>query len=316
MSAVHTGHEGFEHPFGSAVVFGAGAIGSLLGARLSKVIPTLLVARGRHMEALRSAPLEIGGLADEKSSVNVAAEPGELDRRAIVLLTVKLKDLASAARELAPKLREDTLLVCLQNGLDPEDILRRELISHGVATPRILRGLVMAGCDLVRPGRIEYWGGGVTLPESADGKAVARLFAEAKVPVSLVGDIRKESWKKFALNCVANALGAILGARNFELVSEELIPIRRAVVEELRMCARDAGVELPDDLAEQIDSALARSQNRNSMLQDIAAGRPTEIEWLNGRVVELAQKAGRDAPTNRALTELVRFMERRKFTRT
>jgi len=297
--------------FRSAVVLGAGAVGSFLGARLSRAVPTALVARGEHAEALRARPLRLSGLADEAVRVAVStglADPGE---RALVVVAVKLTGLVEAARLLAAVVRDDTTVLCIQNGLDPEAVVREELASCTRARPRVLRALVSAGCDLVRAGEVEYWGGGVTLPDSEETRPIAELFSRAGVPVELSRDFSADVWTKFALNCVANPLGAILGARNRELVTEELAPLRRAIVEEVRLCARDAGLELPAELAERIDSALRRSQNRNSMLQDILRGRPTEIDWLNGRVAELARSRGRDAPANRTLAELVRFAERR-----
>jgi 2-dehydropantoate 2-reductase len=114
---------------------------------------------------------------------------------------------------------------------------------------------------------------------------------------------------------VANPLTAILGVRNDDIITPELAETRRAVVEEIRLVAREAGVELPEGLSDRVDEWLSRSHNRNSMLQDVACGRPTEIEELNGLIARRARAAGRRAPANETLLRLVRFMELRRDAR-
>lgn len=298
-------------PFERAVVLGAGAVGSFLGARLSRVVPTVLVARAAHAEAIGARGLRLSGELSETvrvEAVDSMPDPGTLS---LIVLAVKARSITEAARTLASKARDDSTILCIQNGLDPDGRLRAELATLGARELRVMRALASTGCNLLRPGEVEYWGGALAFPDTEEARPLARLFQNADVPVEFAPDFAAEVWKKFAVNCVANPLAAVTGARNREIVTEELEGLRRAVVEEVRACARDRGVELPADLAGRIDRALAGSNNRNSMLQDLARGRPTEIGELGERVVEMSQAADRDAPASRTLARLVRFLEGR-----
>ncbi|MHC4247819.1 MAG: ketopantoate reductase family protein [Planctomycetota bacterium] len=300
-----------ERTFDRALILGAGAVGSFLGARLASVLPTVLVGREEHVAAVEEGSLRLSGELDETVRVNAATELPECGTRSLVVLAVKARSLPAAAADLASRAREGVTVLCVLNGLDPDEMLRRELASRGRADLAVLRALTSAGCNLVRPGEVEYWGGGLTFPDEPAARGAAELFEEAGVPVTLERDFRAEVWKKLAVNCVANPLSAVLGVRNREVVAPELDEVRRSVVEEVRACARDTGVELAPDLALEIDRALAGSNNRNSMLQDIERGNPTEIRELNGRVAEMARSAGRDAPACRTLARLVEFLEER-----
>jgi len=298
-------------PFDRAVVLGAGAAGSFLGARLSGVLPTVLVGRHEHVAAINEQGLRISGEVDETVKVDAATEMPECDSRTLVVLSVKARSVPSAAESLAEHAGEGGTVLCILNGLDPDEALKRELASRGRADLRVMRALTSAGCDFVRPGEVAYWGGGLSFPEGPETQGVAELFEGARVPISLKRDFASEVWRKLAVNCVANPLSAILGVRNREVVAPELDEVRRAVVEEVATCARDAGVDLAADLASWIDRALAGSKNRNSMLQDVERGVATEIHELNGRVARMAEASGRDAPVCRTLAGLVEFIERR-----
>jgi len=298
-------------PFDRGVVLGAGAVGSFLGARLSRVVPTVLVARAEHAAAINHGGLRLSGQLDETVRVDAATEMPECDAHALVIVAVKARSIPSAAEALAPSAGEGGTALCILNGLDPDERLKRELASRGRADICVLRALTSAGCNLVRPGEVEYWGGGLAFPDTPRAGEVAALFDDAGVPVTRERDFAAEVWKKLAVNCVANPLSAILQVRNREVTAPELAEVRRAVVEEVAACARDAGVDLPGDLASGIDSALAGSNNRNSMLQDIERGNPTEIDELCRRIAEMARAEGRDAPVCRTLARLVEFLESR-----
>jgi 2-dehydropantoate 2-reductase len=295
--------------FDRAIVLGAGAVGSFLGGRLSRVLPTLLVGREEHVAAVVANGLRLSGELDETVRVDAATEMPECGPRSLVVLAVKARSLPTAADSLASRAREGATVLCVLNGLDPDGTLRRELASRGREDLEVLRALTSAGCNLVRPGEVEYWGGGLVFPDEPAARGPADLFEEAGVQVAREPDFRADVWKKLAVNCVANPLSAILGIRNREVVAPELNEVRSAVVEEVRACARDAGVELALDLASKIDRALAASNNRNSMLQDVERGNRTEIAELNGRIAGMALSAGRDAPACRTLARLVEFLE-------
>lgn len=295
-----------EGPFSSAVVLGAGAIGSYLAARLSRLLPVTAIARGAHAEALRARELEIEGLADERVKLDCRTELAPLPERALLLVTVKAPSSVEAGRAAAPRLAPDTVTAVVQNGLGGIDAFKREL----PAGARVLAGVAGFGCTLARPGRVEFWGGPpeawIVLAPDPDAERVAALLTEAGVPCAVARDWPKAVWTKVAVNCVANPLSAILGVRNRGVVTGALAPVRRAIVEEVRAVARAEGAELDAGLGERIDAALAGSRNVNSMLQDVRAKRETEIEFLSGEVARRADAHGLAAPVNASLASLVR----------
>ena len=292
--------------FSECFVFGAGAIGSYIGARVSRVFPAALIARGEHLQAMQEKGLVLSGLL--KETVRVKAEDGlpPLPARALVLVTAK----AHANDGLAPAIRERLapgVVVCtLQNGLDPERVLRETLSCE------VLRGVVGFGCELVRPGEVAFWGGsGVVIEEGESSRAVVELFSRAGIEARVSEDFDRTVWEKLSVNCIANPLSALLRVRNRDVVTDELAPLRRMIFEECAACARGRGIELEGDFLLQAENALRASNNVNSMLQDVLRGRATEIDQLNGAVVHMADSLGLRAPANEVLWRLVRMLERR-----
>ena len=291
--------------FGGAFVFGAGAIGSYLGARLSAVVPATLVARGEHLRALREKGLALSGLLGEAVEVKAAAELPPLPARALVLVTTKASGNEQAARAIAAEVRPDTVVCSLQNGLDPERVLRESLSCE------VLRGVVGFGCELVRPGEVAFWGGsGAVLEEGKSSAAVAALLAKAGIEARVSKEFQETVWKKLVVNCIANPLSALLRVKNRGVVTDELAGVRRMIFEECAACARASGVELKENFLLQAEKALRESNNVNSMLQDVLRGRATEIDHLNGAVVRVARSVGLEAPANEVLWRLVRMLER------
>ena len=289
-------------PFRQAIVFGAGALGSYLGARLGTALRTTLVARPEHARAVREGGVRISGLADERLAVDAAETCPQAGERALLLVTVKLGDTAAAARAIAPSIRDDTAVYTAQNGLDPERVL-----SAALGGRPVVHTVTDVGATFEGPGHVSYWGGGMLLGPGERDDELAAVFAAAGIEVRRVGDMRVTAWKKMAANCVANPLSALTGRRNREIVTPALAPLRRMIAAEVAALAAAEGVTLDDDLADKIDEGLSGSNNVNSMLQDVMRGRPTEIDWLNGLVAERSAGRGLEAPVNRALAELVRL---------
>ncbi|GAG41901.1 unnamed protein product, partial [marine sediment metagenome] len=162
-------------PFDAAFVLGAGAVGSFLGARLSRVLPVTLVGRAAHVDAINRHGLRLTGQLDETVSVGAATELPDVPARALVIVAVKLRAVPEAAELLARRARDDTVILTVQNGLDADERVRRELARCGHAGLVVVRMLTSCGCNLVRPGEVEYWGGGVTSPDSERAAPVADL---------------------------------------------------------------------------------------------------------------------------------------------
>jgi 2-dehydropantoate 2-reductase len=288
--------------FSQIIVYGAGAIGSYLGMRCSPY--ATLVARPDHVAAIRSDGLRISGLENECMVPAAAEECPAIAENALVLVAVKMGDVEAAGRDLAPRIRPDTVVAALSNGLDPDRILREIL---GCPIPRVI---VQLGVTLDAPGRISFWGGHLIMGPGAVEDRIVASFKQGGVKVERTEDLDRIVWEKLAINCVANPLSALTGRPNRELVDPELTGLREAIVEEVRRLAATEGVVLPPDLCERIDAALSRSSNRTSMLQDLERRRPTEIEYLNGLVARRLAELGIPAPVNRSLAQMVRMMKR------
>jgi 2-dehydropantoate 2-reductase len=288
-----------SNAFKQIVVFGAGAVGSWLGARLQ---PTaLLVTRADHARAINASGLSISGLENDIVPMTAVETCPDLEADALLLVTVKAQDLVEAARAVRDHLREDTVVAVLSNGLDPDTILGKAL-----GRP-VIRVITQFGVTLDAPGRVSSWGGRLLMGAGDVEDRVADCLAACGLPMQRSGDLLKLSWEKLAMNCVANPLSALTGRRNHELVAPELKPLRHAIVAEVTRLAAVDGVDLDDGLAERIDDALSKSNNITSMLQDLRRGRRTEIDYLNGLVADRSARLGLDAPCCAAVAGIIRL---------
>ena len=286
-------------PFAQLVVFGAGAMGSWLGARAEA--PAVLVARGEHARAMRERGLKLGGVSEGIMPVTVADACPLLGPDTLLLVCVKSGDLAVAGEACAPLLAPDTVVAVIANGLAPEAEL-----AAALGRP-VVRVVSSFGATMNAPGHVSGWGGRALLAEDEDARRVGALLATTGLKVEHHADLRPVVWEKLAVNCVANPLAGLTGRRNRELVHPDLADLRRAVVDEVRAVAAAEGVDLPEDLIKQVDSLLGRSNNLNSMAQDVLRGRRTEIEAINGAVVRRGAELGVSTPANTWLAALVRL---------
>lgn len=274
-------------------------MGAWLGARADA--PAVLVARGDHARAMRERGLKLSGVCEETVPVTVADACPDLPPGALLLVAVKSGALPAAAAACAPRLRDDTVVAVLANGLEPDVELAAAL---GRPVVRIVSSF---GATLNGPGDVSGWGGAAHLADDPDSRRVGALLATTGLRVEHHADLGPVVWEKLAINCVANPLAGLTGRRNRELARPGLDALRRAVVDEVRAVAAADGVALPDDLQQRVDGLLSRSNNLNSMAQDVLRGRPTEIEALNGAVVRRGAERGVPTPVNAWLAEMVRM---------
>jgi len=289
-----------DHGFSQVIVLGAGAVGSLIGARLTA--PTVLVGRREHVTAMLEHGLKISGLEDDRVEVDASETCPTIEAGSLVLVAVKMGDIEQSGQILAPLLHGDTEVAVLSNGLDPDRRLSRIL-----GRP-VRRVIVQLGVTLERPGEVSTWGGALMLGPGDTEDRLAVCFEQAGFPVKRTHDLERVIWQKLAANCVANPLSALTGCCNQDLITPELRGLRQLIVEEVRQLAATEGVDLSVDFLDRLDAALLESKNQTSMLQDIRRGRPTEIEFLNGLVARRMVDKGLDAPVNRALAEMVRML--------
>lgn len=305
-------------------VFGAGAVGCYFGARLAIAgAPVTLIARGPHVQAIEQHGL-IFESAGTRTPVRLAAttHPDALGSADLVLFCVKSRDTDEGARTVAARLKPGAVVVSLQNGVDNVARMR------AAAGLDALAAVVYVACSMAGPGHVRHAGRGDLvlgqLPDTAgtspshrvDSQAAARVaavFERAAVPCPVSGDVRVDLCVKLVMNCVFNPISALGRAHYARLVGDPpTVAMMRDVIAECVLVARADGIELPavDHL---LQSALAlghaMAQATSSTAQDLAAGRPTEIESLNGYVARRAVELGVAAPVNQALRALVRLAE-------
>ena len=294
-------------------VIGAGAIGSLLGAVLARRVDVTLVCRKAHAEAIASGGLRVSGEDELTQEIQATTDPQAAAEADLVLLTTKAFDIEVALTQVAPYLRPEAVVLLMQNGLGNEDAAR---VVLGDAP--ILRGLTYMGVTFAAPGHVIWTARGRTAlgdPFGVSGASlsgVAALFAEAGLETHTTDDIRREAWQKTLGNIGINALGALTGMRNGELVdNEHTLAAMGCLVREAEQVANAAGYAF-DSLQRVVELARATGANKNSMLQDIEVGRRTEIDFLNGAIVRIGQEAGLPVPTNRVTCRLVKAIEGRR----
>ncbi len=282
-------------------IMGAGALGCLYGYMLSKGgYEVVFVAKGEQYKALEEKGLRITGIEEDEIDVYVTNKPESSD---LVFLTVKAYDTMNAAKMLR-SVKFDA--VCsLQNGVGNEEILARFFEN-------VVGGVTTYGANIAEPGRIVYAGRGKTLIGNYRGEyaeAFYEVLSSSKVNVEVVDDINERIWEKAAINAVINPITAICRVRNGMIAEmQEIWEIAERTAIECEEILSRMGYEI-DVRAMVRDVALKTSENRSSMLQDVEKGKKTEVEFINGAFVKMAEKFGINAVYNRILLNLVRGIE-------
>ncbi len=299
-------------------VFGAGGVGSCLGARFTAAgLDTVLIARGPHLAAMerRGLSLEspLGSLA--AVPVRATADPAHVGPVDIVLLAVKLYDMESAAAALAPLIGSETAVVPIQNG-----VAMLERLPALVGRSHAVGAAAFISASVVAPGRVRHLGTVQRLVVGElDGRAHGRLAmfrdaaGAAEVDVEISDDIVRAVWEKFLFLAASSALGC-LARQPIGAIQQD--PDGRAcfveAMTEIHAIAHAKGVALADDAVSRMLAVADRFDPaaRMSMLDDLEAGRRLELAWLSGAVVEMGSALGIATPVHRtALAALKPFAE-------
>ena len=294
-------------PAEPVVVLGAGAIGSVYAAKLSARHPVTVVARREHVDAIRSDGLRLIGLETLTVRLEAVTELESVAANTIVLLTTKVNASEAAVGAIADLVRDDTVIVCVQNGLDSEAIARKAVRARCL----VVRAVTQFGAIFQAPGVINFTASGYTLLEdSPRSTAIARLLTACGLEGRVAADIKTEIWRKLIFNCVINPITAVTGSEVGGIADARLDPLKQRVIDECLAVARTEGVEFSIDFLATIAEVFGASRTIASMRQDLMRGRPTEIDHMNGAVVELGRRAGVNCPVNAALVALIKAMDR------
>ncbi len=295
-------------------VLGAGAVGCFYGGMLARAgHEVTLIGRAAHVEAFRSQGLRFEGLKfDERIPVRASTEASAVRGARMVLFCVKSTDTEPAAAQMAPHLDVNAVVINLQNGVD-----NTERIQARVAQP-VIPAVVYVATEMAGAGHLKHHGRGdlvigelgARLP-AGTLEQVQRWFQGAGVPVAISDNVAGELWAKLVVNCAYNALSAISQLPYGKMIEGPGIrDVMRDVVEETLALAGASGVTMAPDMLERTYAiAKAMPTQYSSTAQDLARGKPTEIEHLNGFVARRGEALGVPTPANRALAALVRLLE-------
>ncbi|WP_242531096.1 2-dehydropantoate 2-reductase [Roseococcus thiosulfatophilus] len=316
-------------------VFGAGAIGGLMAAKLAaaEAAEVTIIARGPHLAAMQSNGLKlISEGAETVVHPRCVATPEEAGPQDAVIITLKAVGLPGAAPQIAKLLGPETALVSAVNGIPwwyfhkfggEFDGRRVESVDPGGEVSRLLPPERAIGCivypaaEVAEPGVIEHtYGDRFTLGEPS-GERTARVEALAKALVAagfkapVRPKIRDEIWVKLWGNLAFNPISA-LTSTTLDVITApgELRDLARAMMLEAQEIGQALGVRFAIDVDKRIAGAAEVGAHRTSMLQDLERGRPMEVEALLGVIVEFAELTGRPAPSCRTVLALLRARAR------
>ena len=289
------------------IVVGAGAIGSVYAVKLSARHPVTVVVRRDHADAIRAGGLRLIGRETVTARVDAVTEVASIAPGTIILLTTKVNASDTALRPIVDLLRDDTVIVCVQNGLDSEGVARRAVRDRCL----VVRAITQFGAIFQAPGLINYTSPGYTLLENGPrSAAIAALLTASGLDGRVSPDIRTEIWRKLIYNCVINPITAITGTEVGGIADPRLDPLKRLVIDECLAVARTQGVEFDIDFLANITAVFSASRTIASMRQDLMRGRPTEIDHMNGAVADLGGRTGIACPVNAALAAIIKAMDR------
>ena len=296
------------------VVLGAGAVGSLFGARLARTgHSVILIGRAAHVAAVRAHGLVVRNDHDEvvKLDAEVDVRPGTVVDAALV--TVKSFDLAVAMRELARALGVPVPTLMPQNGIGIEATAEAALRAGGWADPGpwMVRAVHSVPATWLGPGIVRQAGEGEVLLPAPNGQdpldGHIRLFEGllrgAGFRVLLGAEFERDVWRKCLVNAAINPLTAVRGIPNGSLLDGPVHAEALTLLREARLAARAAGFEFTEAEAVREFERVARATaaNRSSMLQDLDRGRRTEIDAISGELLRVAERHGLSLPATRAI---------------
>jgi 2-dehydropantoate 2-reductase len=288
-------------------VMGAGAVGCYYGFRLARAgHDVVLIGRPQHVEAIERQGLRLETQTfDEYIRISASTEESAVQGAQLVLFCVKSTDTESGAAAIQPHLAPHAVVLSMQNGVENADRLRALLPQEVIAAA------VYVGTEMAGPGHVRHHGRGELIIErSKASDDVARALIAAGVPTEISDDVRGALWAKLITNCAYNALSAITQLPYGRLVKGEGVTVvLRDLVAECMAVAKADGVTLPGDVDVAVRKIAETAAGQYaSTAQDLARGKRSEIDHLNGLIVRRGEALGIATPANR-LHAIVKLLE-------
>jgi len=314
------------------LIAGAGAIGAYIGARMAQAgFEVTLFARGPHLRAMQEHGVQVrSSEGDFVARPTIASSLEEVGRVDVVFLGVKAHGLTQLAPQLRPVLGPDTTVVSTQNGIpwwyfqgyggDWEGLCLDRVdpggvISSAIEAQRVVGSIVYFSTEIPAPGVIQHLEGNRISLGEPDGTRSdrCRRIAEALIASGLrcpiTTRIRHEIWVKVLGNASLNPVSALTRATLVQMVRDPGVSsVIRNIMEEVEAVSRKLGMELPVSIEQRMAGAEKVGEHKTSMLQDLEAGRPMELEALVGAVVELGERVGLPMTSTRTVYNCTKLL--------
>lgn len=299
-------------------VMGAGAVGCYYGGMLARAgHDVVLIGRPQHVTVINAQGLRFQTARfDKRIPLHASTEASSVADADVVLFCVKSMDTQAGARAIKPFLRSGALVLSLQNGVENADDLRAVLLEANrpsdAADIAVAAAVVYVAAAMGDSGHVVHHGRGeLVIEPSAASNAVAEALIAAGVPTEVSANVKEALWTKLIINCAYNALSAITQTPYGPLfASQGVVETMQAIVSECLAVAHAEGITLTRDLNDDV-ARIAETMpgQRSSTAQDLARGKPTEIDHLNGLIVRKGSAHGIATPVNRTLHALVKLIE-------
>jgi len=314
-------------------IVGAGAIGAFLGAVLARAGEDVtLIARGAHLRAMQEHGVRVRGeIGDFHVNVRATDDPltvGEVD---VVILTLKTHSVPAMVASLRPLLGPNTSVITAQNGFPwwyfyrqasdwegthLESVDPGGVISRHIDPARVIGCVVYPSTEIVEPGVVHHLEGTRFAIGEPDGsksercRRIAESFIKAGLRCPIRTNIRHDIWVKLMGNVAYNPISALTRATLIEIVQcPETRALAAAIMNEVDAVARGLGIDMGISVEQRLEGAEKVGRHKTSMLQDIEAGKPTELEAIVGAIIELGDKLGLDLPNTKSVYACVKLLE-------
>lgn len=297
------------------LIAGAGAVGAYIGARMARAgCDVTLFGRGAHLRAIRERGVRVcspeGDFEAHPRATDSLDAIGPVD---VVLLGVKAHSLPELAPRLRPLLGPDTVLVSMQNGIPwwfhpLERVDPGGVIAAAIERRRIVGSIIYFSTEVVEPGVIRHTEGNRVSLGEPDGsrsercRQIAEALIRAGFRCPITTRIGEEIWVKLLGNVALNPISALTRATLAEMARDpDVAALARNIMAEVECVASRLGLKLPVSIDQRLAGAAKVGEHKTSMLQDLEAGRPLELEALVGAVIEMGERLQVPMPHTRAV---------------
>ena len=314
-------------------IVGAGAIGAFLGAMLARAGEDVtLIARGAHLRAMQEHGVRVRGeIGEFQVPITATDDPATVGEVDVLVLTLKAHSVPAIAAGLRPMIGRNTSILTAQNGfpwwyfyahggewegMRLESVDPGGVISENIDASRVIGCVVYPSTAIVEPGIVWHLEGtrfAIGEPDGSKSERCRRLagsFIKAGLRCPIRTNIRHDIWVKLMGNVAYNPISALTRATLIEIVKcAETRALATAVMSEAESVAKKLGVEIGVTIEQRLEGAEKVGHHKTSMLQDIEAGKPTELEAIVGAVIELGEKLGLELPNTKSVYACVKLLE-------